>query len=446
MGRGVRPYNTVPATDMSDSSFVSQSTFFWRSLREVPSDVQLASHKLLLRAGLAQPLASGLWTLLPLGFRVVQRVEQIIREEMVSIGAQEMSMPVLTPADTWKSSGRWESLEPVALRVKDHSGREYMLAVTHEEIATQHAKEIITSYRQLPALVYHIQTKERDEPRPRGGLIRAREFVMKDSYSFDADVSGLEIVYQKHIEAYTRIFERLGLQTVIVESAGGAMGGAVAHEFQALSDAGEDTLFFCDGCDYRANAETARSKTSEVATEVKAGQACLKCSGILSTRRGIEVGNIFQLGTTYSEKLRATFTDKQGALRPLIMGSYGIGVTRSLSAIIEQNHDAQGLRWPDAVAPFDVHVLPLRSGTTLEYARASAAALAGVGLEVLLDDRDLSTGAKLAEADLLGMPIRVVISESAAAAGEVEVKRRTSDTPQRISQSQLASWAISQLQ
>src|SRR5437899_5230448 len=234
-----------------------QSSLFGRTLREAPSEAQTPGHRLMLRAAIARPLAAGLYTWLPLGFRVAQKVEQIIREEQDRIGAQEMEMPVLTPAEPWKQTGRWEALEPITFRTTDHNGREFMVSYTHEEFVHLHAKQELQSYRQLPAMVYHFQSKGRDEVRPRAGLLRVREFVMKDAYSFDADQAGLERSYAAQHGAYARIFERMGLDAISVESDTGAMGGDIAHEFQVLTEVGEDRIAICSNCDYRANLEKA---------------------------------------------------------------------------------------------------------------------------------------------------------------------------------------------
>lgn len=240
-----------------------QSTLFGRTLREAPGDAQLVSHRLLVRAGFARPVAAGIWTLLPLGFRVSQKLEQIVREEMDRIGGQEMEMPVITPASLWQETGRWEVLEPVAFRTRDHAGREFMIAITHEEVLASHARDDVLSYRQLPVIAYHFQSKGRDEPRPRGGLLRVREFVMKDSYSFDRDGAGLDVSYRKHHQAYTRIFKRAGVRAIAVEAYSGAMGGEVSAEFQVLCEDGEDRLFLCERGDYQANAERATRRISE---------------------------------------------------------------------------------------------------------------------------------------------------------------------------------------
>ncbi len=541
------------------------SHLFGRTLRAAPNDVEIVSHQLMLRAGMIRPLGSGLISLLPLGYRVVTKVEQIIREEMDAIGGQELLMPVVHPADIWRESGRYDQVGPEMARFKDRADRDMVLALTHEEVVTDLARQEINSYRQLPMIVYHLQTKFRDEPRSRGGLIRVREFTMKDSYSLDIDEAGLDHAYQLHWKAYDRIFRRLGLRFIIVGADVGMMGGSASHEFMAFSENGEDTILFCDGCGYAANREVAvfqrpapvdeallpveevetpntptiqaladfigvpTSKTAkavffmgdsgrfifavirgdldvnetklrnatgeraivpatkeqieaigaeagygspvgvhnafivvdesvrdspnlvaganrpgwhlkhvnlgrdyqadlvaDIAT-VEAGYPCPECGGALQETRAIEVGNIFKLGTRYSEKLGATYLDANGESHPIVMGSYGIGSGRSVATVVEQRHDAKGIVWPLSIAPYHVSLVEIPAPDDTrprEVAERLYTELGAVGVEVLYDDRDERPGVKFNDADLIGIPLRVAVSARNLANEQVEIKLR----------------------
>jgi prolyl-tRNA synthetase len=549
-----------------------QSKLFGRTLREPPSEAQTPGHQLMLRAAIARPLAAGLYTWLPLGFRVQKKVERIVREEQDRIGAQEMEMPVLTPAELWQETGRWDVLAPITFRTRDHNGRDFMVSYTHEEIITHHGRNEILSYRQLPVMVYHFQSKGRDEARPRAGLLRVREFVMKDAYSFDLDLAGLERSYAAQHAAYVRTFRRMGLDAVSVESDTGAMGGDLAHEFQVLCDAGEDSILLCERCDYKANMEKATRRLPEAAAaadlpaaapvatpgtttidalatllgrpaeaflktlllrtrdglvavvlpgdreanqaklrklldvpevtfagdadfasaggvagylgpvglrariivdtgverrgyvagancadthldnvvpgrdfsdaeradvhDVRAGDACPRCGGTITLRRGVEVGNIFAFATYYSAKMDATYLAEDGTRKPFVGGSYGIGVGRCVQTIIETNHDERGIVWPFAVAPYEVHVigLPMNDDTVRATADALVAALEEKGVEVLYDDRDESAGVKFADADLIGIPYRVTVSKRSLKERSVELKPRAADEAELIPQ------------
>jgi prolyl-tRNA synthetase len=547
-----------------------QSHLFGRTLREAPTEAQTPGHQLLLRAAIARPLAAGLYTWLPLGFRVARKVEQIIREEQDRIGAQEMRLPVITPAEYWKETGRWDTLEPVTFRTRDHGGHEYMIAYTHEELVMHHARNEIQSYRTLPAIVYHFQEKGRDEQRPRAGLLRVREFVMKDAYSIDKDLEGLDRAYWLEYFAYARSFARMGLAAISVESDSGNMGGDVAHEFQVLTEVGEDRIALCDQCDYRANMEKATRRLAtassagaaptptELSTpgvttieslakalhrpadaflksllyrdksggrvlvvlpgdrelnepklrkllgvadlkfgtdadfkafggvagffgpvglspvgpsarvlvdasvepgrpyvagankvdthldnvvfdrdfkaeqvvdvhDVREGDACPKCGGTLRVERGIEVGNIFKFGPYYADKMGATYLAEDGTRKPMMFGSYGIGIGRAVQTIIETNRDDRGILWPTSVAPFEAHViaLPMKDEAVVVAAERLVADLESAGVEVLYDDRDESAGVKFADSDLIGIPFRVTVSARGLKAGTAEVKRRS---------------------
>ena len=545
------------------------SRLFGTTLREAPTEAEVISHQLLLRAGFIRPLAAGIFSYLPLAQRTLVNIMRIIRAEMDAIGGQEISMPVVHPAELWQQTGRWDAIGAEMGRFTDRNNRAMALAMTHEEVVAALTKSEIRSYRQLPALVYQLQTKWRDDPRPRAGLIRVREFTMLDSYSLDATWEGLDAQYQAHYEAYFNIFRRCELPVVAVQSDTGMMGGQMAHEYMYLTPIGEDSLLFCDSCGYSANRQAARfsrptpaaeaplplervatphaSSIAELAAflnipaartakavffmaepadgspaflvfavvrgdmevnetklanavqardlrpatdvEIRAigaepgyaspvglrgarvvvdelipaspnlvaganetgyhlrnvnygrdftadqvvdlaaateGSPCPQCGAAMRLSRGVEVGNIFKLGTKYTDALECGFSDENGQIRPVIMGSYGIGVGRLLACIAEQHHDENGLCWPAEVAPYPVH-LTLLSGKTGEpdaVAQALAAELTAAGLEPLFDDRAESAGVKFADADLIGLPLRITVSERALKQGGVEFKPR----------------------
>ncbi len=548
------------------------SQLFFTTLRDDPSEAEMPSHRLLLRAGYVRQLGAGIYSLLPLGFRVNKRVEQVIREELNAIGGQEMEMPVVHPADLWKESGRYYKIGPEMARFKDRGGRDMVLAMTHEEVVADLLRDIVRSYRQLPAIVYHFQTKFRDEPRSRGGLIRVREFVMKDSYSCDLDEAGLDVSYRKHYEAYARIFERLGLEAIAVGADVGIMGGSGAHEFMVLNEFGEDTLVLCDQCGYAENQQIAEvhkadpepeaalpmedvetpgattiealasflgvpsSRTAKAAffvtgdgrfvaaivrgdydvnetklvnaikatgglrpaqvdeitargmeagygspigardavvvvdelvmrspnlvaganrpgwhirnvnvprdftpdvvaeiTNAREGDACVRCGQPVKLRKGIEVGNIFKLGTDFTIPMGASYLGEDGERHPVVMGSYGIGLGRNVACIVEAHHDERGIKWPAEVAPYPAHLVALGAGRDARVTEVAerlhqAAADAGPDREILYDDRDESPGVKFADADMLGMPWILTVSPRSLEAGGVEVKdRQTGD-------------------
>jgi prolyl-tRNA synthetase len=541
------------------------STLFLPTLRAAPADAEAVSHKLLVRAGFIRQVATGLWSFTPLGWRVHRKVEQIIREELHEIGAQEWFAPVLTPAELWATSGRLSIPEIFHVENTD-----YILPLTHEETFTFHAREI-QSYRELPQAWYHFQTKDRNEPRPRAGLIRVREFIMKDSYSFDRDEAGLDVSFRAHGRAYHTIFKRCGLEYYEVEAEPGMMGGSESFDFLAPSGAGENTLVTCENGDFAADLEVARSvprapefpaglaAPDEIATpgittcealatslgvdlaatskampvtkddgtvvlalvrgddrlepnklaaalgvpsrpstddeiraafgasggslgpvgfkgevvadealrsgqfvaganrdgwhlrgveagrdyaprfadirESKEDDACPNCGGALRFQVAIEVGHIFKLGTKYSAALDATFLDEDGREKPLVMGSYGIGPGRVMAAAVEQSHDDNGIVWPRALAPYDVHVVSLPGAE--EQAEEAARILSEAGLDVLLDDRDLRAGEKFADADLIGLPRRVTVGRKTLEDGRVDLRDRGTGEERRIELSEL---------
>ncbi|HLH15537.1 MAG TPA: aminoacyl--tRNA ligase-related protein [Solirubrobacteraceae bacterium] len=387
--------------------------------KQPPADAEALSHKLMVRAGLVRQLGAGVWTWLPAGWRVHERVVRIIREEMDAIGGQEMLMPVLQPAEPWRKTGRFDIEE--LFKLTDRKGSQLVLAMTHEEAVTTHVAQIVRSYRDLPLILYHFQVKERDEPRPRAGVLRTREFVMKDSYSFDRDEAGLEERYALHVGAYDRMMERTGLRFYRVQGDVGMMGGSGAHEYMAPCAAGEDEVVLSDS-GYAANAEVVRAavgKAELLDGEVIEGRQ-------IRVEKAIEVGNIFKLGTRYSEPLGARYLDDSGAEHPIWMGCYGIGPARIVASAVEQFADEHGISWPAAIAPFAVHLVALgRPGTPERDAaeRLYETLLAG-GVEVLYDDRDAGTGEKFADAELLGCPLRLTVGRRSLESGEIEVQLR----------------------
>ncbi len=386
--------------------------------KQPPSDAEALSHKLMVRAGLVRQLGAGMWSWLPAGWRVHQRVVAIVREEMDAIGAQEMLMPVLQPADLWRRTGRLEIEE--LFKLNDRKGSELVLALTHEEAITFHIAQIVRSYRDLPLILYHFQIKERDEARPRAGVLRTREFIMKDSYSFDRDQVGMEERYQLHVGAYDRIMDRTGLRYYRVESDVGMMGGVGAHEYMAPCAAGEDQIALAPG--YAANLEVAQA-SAEVEQR---GEQWFRGGEPLSVEPAIEIGNIFKLGTRYSEPLGARYLDEHGVEQPIWMASYGIGPARIVAAAIEQFADEHGIAWPRALAPFAVELVALGKPGTPERDAADGLyeTLRGGGVEVLYDDRELGPGEKFADAELLGCPLRLTVGRRTLESGEVEAQLR----------------------
>lgn len=536
------------------------------TLRETPGEAEVVSHKLMLRAGFIRRSAAGMYTYLPLAWRVLRKIEQIVREEMDAKGGQELLMPIVQPAEIWRESGRWDEYGDEMFRLKDRHGRDFCLGPTHEELITALVRAEVKSYRQLPLQLYQIANKYRDEVRPRFGVMRGREFIMKDLYSFDRDEAGLEVSYQNMYDAYERIFARCGLATRAVEADPGAIGGSVTHEFMVLAEAGEDEIVYCTSCNYAANTEKAESapppandasgdvpapeavdtpgartieqvadmlgveparllktlifeadgqpvaavvrgdhdlnetKLKRVlgATElslaspelieqvtkapvgfsgpvglegvrivadawawavvdavaganaadqhlihvqpgrdwqadavadirtVRPDDACVKCGAPLASARGIEVGHVFKLGTKYSEALGATYLDENGQSKPIVMGCYGIGISRTMAAIIEQHHDEKGIRWPVAVAPFHVVIVPVKydDERQKEVADKLYEQLKVDGVEVVLDDRKERAGVKFNDADLIGFPWRITVGPRALNDNAVEVTSR----------------------
>ena len=377
-----------------------------------------AGHKMAVKAGYIYQTFQGGYTLTPLGWRVVRNIENIIRDEMDAVDGQEILMPVVSGAELWRESGRYDTVDVLA-KFKGRGGTEYVLNPTHEEVVTDFVKSVLTTYRQLPFMVYQIQTKFRDELRVRAGLIRTREFIMKDAYSFHTSQADLEKYYYRVLDAYKRVFARCGLRNVVdVLSSTGDMGGSVAHEFQLINEMGEDTIYLCD-CGFRANKE-----------KIEDGkEICPKCGAPMHKVRGIEIGNIFQLGTKYSASMHLTYTADDGTEQNPIMGCYGIGVGRTMAAILEESADEYGPRWNMATAPFAVQVIALtdKEGKTNATAEKIYNDLRAVGIETLLDTRDARAGEKFADADLIAAPVRLIISTKNLANGVAEVKYRVND-------------------
>jgi prolyl-tRNA synthetase len=386
--------------------------------KQPPADAEAISHKLMVRAGLIRQMGAGMWTWLPAGWRVHQRVVAIIREEMDAIGGQEMLMPVLQPAEPWHKTGRYAIEE--LFKLSDRKGSDLVLAMTHEEAVTFHVAHTVSSYRELPLILYHFQVKERDEPRPRAGVLRTREFIMKDAYSFDRDQAGLERSYELHVGAYDRMMERTGLRFYRVEGDVGMMGGTGAHEYMAPCAAGEDEVVLGEG--YAANTEVALSTPGVE----KVGEDYFKDGEPLRLEPAIEIGNIFKLGTRYSVALGASYVDETGATLPIWMACYGIGPARIVAAAVEQFADEHGISWPKALAPFAVHLVALGKPGTPERNAADALYLTLLegGVEVIYDDRDLGPGEKFADAELLGCPLRLTVGRRSLESGEAEVQIR----------------------
>lgn len=549
------------------------SQLFFPTLREVPSEAEVVSHQLLLRAGFIRKSSAGVYSYLPLGRRVLSKIEAIVREEMDRAGGQEVLMPIIQPRELWERTGRWTVYGDEMFRLTDRHDRGFALGPTHEEIITTLVDGEVHSYRDLPLLLYQIQNKYRDEIRPRFGLMRGREFIMKDLYSFDEDSSGLDISYRKMHAAYQAIFDRMGLRYRVVEADSGAIGGNESHEFMVLADSGECTILYCESCDYAANVERAISREDESAgegvemkplekiatpglktiqdlvrelgipeqnqvktlmyyadgevvavilrgdrdlneiklknflncqqlfmadeqsvreqcgagfgslgpVELKAriyidseanrlknfscganqdgfhyincnvgrdfvptavgdfknaveGDPCPDCGGMMRALRGIEVGHIFKLGTKYSDALQAFYRNREGEEKPFVMGCYGMGVTRTMAAAVEQNHDDNGIIWPMPIAPYQVIIIPVnvQKDDQMQAAAKIYQQLLDMGLEVVLDDRDERAGVKFKDADLIGIPIKVTIGPKALQENQVEVKKRWETAVARV--------------
>jgi len=407
------------------------SESFIPTLKEIPQETESISHQLMLRAGLVRMLMAGVYSYLPLGLKVLDNIQRIIRQEMNTSGACELLLPALQPLDLWVKSGRDKDIAQVMIRFVDRRGRNLCLGPTHEEVITDLIKNHISSYRQLPLILYQIQTKFRDEIRPRFGLVRACEFIMKDAYSFDKDEVGLDKNYKAMHRAYKNIFKRCGLDFLTMEADPGVMGGNMSHEFMVPAQDGEDLVWVCPKCKLvKTLSHPAIESEAGFRMAVKEGEkdSCPKCNLKLEKVNTIEVGHIFKLGTKYSAVLGANFIDQQGKQQPIIMGCYGIGVSRLISAIIEQNHDQDGIIWPDEISPFKVIILALdvTDKKIREFASDIYKELQENGIETLLDDRDERAGVKFKDADLLGISLQVIIGREFLQKDSIELKIRRS--------------------
>jgi prolyl-tRNA synthetase len=423
------------------------SAYFLPLLRENPSEAQIVSHRLMLRAGMIRQSSAGIYSWLPLGLRVLQKVEQIVREEQDRAGAQEVLMPTIQPADLWRESGRYDDYGKEMLRIKDRHERDMLYGPTNEEQITEIFRDAVKSYRELPKNLYHIQWKFRDEVRPRFGVMRGREFLMKDAYSFDLDAKGAKHSYNKMFVAYLRTYARMGLKAIPMRAETGPIGGDLSHEFIILAETGESAVY-CDKAwletdilaaevDYNSDLEPAFKKWTSLYAATDDMHDAAKSplpADRLVTARGIEVGHIFYFGTKYSKPMNAVVTGPNGETVPVEMGSYGIGVSRLVGAIIEASHDDKGIIWPEVVAPFRVGLINLRAADAKCVAAADAlhGNLRDAGIETLYDDRDESAGAKFATMDLIGLPWQLVLGPRGLAAGTVELKNRATGAKEEI--------------
>ena len=397
--------------------------------RENPSDAETISHKLMLKAGLIRQVASGVYNWLPLGVKVLRKVENIVRREMENSGAQEILMPMVQPGELWKESGRWQQYGQELLIFEDRHDREFCLGPTHEEVITDLCRNEIRSYKQLPVIFYQIQTKFRDEIRPRFGVMRSREFIMKDAYSFDLSEQQMDDSYQSMRDAYVRIFNSLGLDYRIVKADSGAIGGADSEEFHVLADSGEDLLAFSDKSDYAINAELLIESKSDQDPGSLEGQDSPDGKGKLKLKRGIEVGHIFKLGRKYSESMKLTIQSEKGNIHPE-MGCYGIGISRIVAAAIEQSHDDKGIIWSKEISPYTtalVEINPKGEENLKNLCTQIYTSLKERGHEVLWDDRDQSAGVKFSDMELIGIPQMIIIGEKSFRENKVEFKMRGED-------------------
>jgi len=388
------------------------SDSFVKTLKQAPKDAETINHKLLVRAGFVRQLMAGVYTYLPFGLRVLNKISQIVREEMDAIGGQEVLMPMLHPSKNWKTTGGWDGVD-VLFKLKSRTDREYALAQSNEETVTPLASEFIHSYKDMPLALYHINWKFRDELRSKSGILRGREFLMKDMYSFNIDQEDFEKFYQKAKEAYLKVFKRLDLVAKVTEASGGAFSEKISYEFEVLTDAGEANILYCDKCEYCVNVDDI--------DKYKEGDKCPLCGkDNLKPAKASEVGNVFDLGHKYTKAFDIKVLNKDGEMVHPIMGCYGIGITRTMGVLVEKFHDDKGIIWPKSVAPFHVHLVDLNGKGEEVYKK-----LKEKGVDVLWDDRDLGAGEKFADADLIGIPVRLVVSDKAG--DKIEFKERTSD-------------------
>jgi len=401
------------------------SKIFIPTLKDSPQDAEVISHQLMLRAGLIRKVASGIYTWLPLGLMVLRNIENIIREEMNASGAQEVLMPMVQPKELWEETKRWDKMGSELLRIKDRHDRDFCLGPTHEEVITDLIRNNVKSYKELPLNIYQIQTKFRDEIRPRYGVMRGREFLMKDSYSFNLDEDSLKDTYLGMRNAYKRILERIGLEYKIVKADSGAIGGEVSEEFHVLAENGEDTIAISDESEFAINTELLLKEGEDIAS--LEGQPSPDGAGSIIIKKGIEVGHIFQLGKVYTEAMQVNVQSQEGRAVDLYMGCYGIGVSRLVAAAIEQHHDDQGIIWPESIAPFEVNIVAIGYIKEIKIANAAnelCATLESMGYKVREDDRKDGYGTKMKDAELIGITINIIIGNKFLENGEVELKHR----------------------
>ena len=397
-------------------------------LKEAPKVADTVNHRLLVQGGFVRQLMAGVYSYLPLGLRVLRKIENIVREEMDAIGGEELLMPMLHPAEIWKTSGGWDNVD-ILFKLKSRTEKDYALGSSQEEVVTPLMKEFIRSYRDLPSAVYHIQWKFRDELRAKSGILRGREFLMKDMYSWHTDQADFEKFYEQAKQAYLKIFSRLGLTAKATEASGGSFSEKISYEFEVLTDAGEANILYCSECEYCVNVDDIQT--------YKEGDVCPKCgNGSLKASLAAEVGNIFDLGQKYVKAFDLTYVDKEGKKQQPVMGCYGIGITRTMGVIVEKFNDGKGIIWPENIAPYKVQLIDLRQQ---EKAGEIYKMLLDSGVEVMWDDRDTSPGEKFADADLIGCPFRVVISEKSLAAGGVEMRKRNESESRIVSVEDLLS-------
>tara|TARA_B100000674_G_scaffold150_1_gene117 strand:+ start:290 stop:1591 length:1302 start_codon:yes stop_codon:yes gene_type:complete len=398
--------------------------------KDTPNDAEIISHKLMIKSGMIKKLASGLYTWMPLGLRILKKIENIIREKMNDTNALEILMPAIQPSELWKETGRWEKYGPELLRLTDRHEREFCFGPTHEEIITDIVRNEIKSYKQLPIIYYQIQTKFRDEIRPRFGVMRAREFLMKDAYSFHESEACLNKTYEIMFDTYKRIFEKIGFEFKVVIADNGQIGGSESHEFHVIADNGEDELIFSDKSDYAINAELFPEPPKE-------GDVSPDGSGKVKIKRGIEVGHIFKLGKNYSHAMNANISNKENKNITITMGCYGIGVSRIAAAAIEQSHDDKGIIWPKSITPFHIVIISIgysKNEKIKGYSDDVYQKLIACGVDVLLDDRDISPGIMFSDSDLIGVPYKIIVGKQYLENKNLEIKERVSDKTFTISE------------
>ncbi len=397
-----------------------QSELFAKTLKEAPKDAETINHQLLVRGGYVRQLMAGVYTYLPLGLKVLNKISQIVREEMDAIGGHEILMPLLHPASIWKQTGGWSGID-VLFKLQSRTKKDYALAQSHEEVVTPLAKEFIHSQKDLPLSIYHIQWKFRDELRSKSGLLRGREFLMKDLYSWHINQKDFDQYYQKAKQAYIKIFDRLGLIAKVTEASGGSFSQKISYEFEVLTDAGEANILYCAKCDFCVNIDDIKT--------YKEGEKCPRCKkGTLKYAKASEVGNVFDLGQKYTKAFNFLIINDKGEQVYPIMGCYGIGISRTMGVIVEKFHDEKGIIWPKSVAPFDVHLVELPGAKDVKEIYEN---LKKKNLDVLWDDRDVQAGQKFGDADLIGIPVRLVVS--AKTGDKIEYKERNSDKSELLS-------------